>query len=135
MLKYYCVEVYQDLDGKTRIYGIRYVDMIRRNKKLYQKAESYPSDYGKHETYLFPNDYVQILNGKNEVKFEGYYRAVKAIKQCQLWFRKPNSREMVKKSIASNDRVSRVDVSILGKKGGEICCSEPFPSIGEKESR
>lgn len=135
VLKYYCVEVYEDLDGKTRIHGIRYVDLIRRNKKLYQKAESYPLGYGKHVTYLFPNDYVRILNGKNEVKFEGYYCSVYNINQSQLRFQKPNLREMVAKNIALNDRVSQINVSILGKKGGEIRCSEPFPSIGEKKSR
>ena len=132
MLKYYCVEVYEDQDGKTRIYGIRYVDLIRRNKKLYQKADSYPSGYGKHIMYLFPNDFVRILNEKNEIKFEGYYRSVKNINRSQLWLRKPNNREMIVKSIALSDRVSRVDVSILGKKGGEIRCSVPFPSTGEK---
>lgn len=135
MLKYYCVEVYEDQDGKTRIYGIRYVDLIRRNKKLYQKADSYPSGYGKHVTYLFPNDFVRILNGKNEIKFEGYYCSVYNINQAQLRFKKPNLREMIAKNIALSDRVSRVDVSILGKKGGEIRCSVPFPSIGEKKFR
>ncbi len=135
MLKYYCVEVYEDRDGKTKIYGIRFVDLIRRDGKLYQKAESYPNDYEKHVTYLFQNDYVRILNGKNEVKFEGYYCSVYNINQSQLRFKKPNTKDQIAKSIALNDRIMKVDVSILGKIGGEIRCSEPFPSIGEKRSR
>ena len=86
-------------------------------------------------TYLFPNDYVRIVNGKNEVKFEGYYCSVKSNKESLLVFQCANSAQQKRITISSNDRVLKVDVSILGKVGGEVRCSEPFPSIGEKESR
>ena len=135
MLKYYCVEVYEDQNGKTKIYGIRYVDLILRDNKLYQKAGSYPDDYGKHVTYLFQNDYVRILNGKNEIKFEGYYCSVYNVHQAALKFKKANSTETTAKNVAMSDRVLKYDISILGKVGGEIRCSEPFPSIGEKSFR
>ena len=134
-LKYYCIEVYKDVDGKTKTYGIRYVDMIKKNKKLYQKQESLPADYSEHMTYLFPNDYIKVYNGKNELKFEGFYKSVFNINQSKFYYSLKNTPTIKKKAfgISGKDTVKKYNINLLGKLGGEIKCSEPWSLILEKK--
>lgn len=132
-LKYYCIEVYKNVDGKTKTHGIRYVDMVKKNKKLYQKQESLPADYSEHMTYLFHNDYIKVYNGKNELKFEGFYKSVHSITRSLFYFQSRNLAPKTDVSIKNKDIVKKYNINLLGKLGGEIKCSEPWSLISEKK--
>ena len=134
-LKYYCVEVYKDLSGKTRTCGIRFVDLKKKDKKLYRKADSIPEGYGTHVMYLFPNDYIVIKDKGGEVKCSGFYQSVYNINRGIFYFKSINKPAIICKSIALQDKVEKRAVSILGQIGGEVRCSAPLPYIGEKSSR
>jgi len=135
MLKYYCVEVYKDSKGNTKTCGVRFVDIVNRNGKLYRKEESLPGDYSKHVMYLFANDYVTIFDGKGETKFSGYYISVENINSSKFSFKLKNYSSNVIKSISREDTIKKFSISLLGKIGGEIKCSEPLPCIKEREYR
>jgi hypothetical protein len=132
-LKYYCVEVYKDHKGNTKIWGIRYVDIKRKDKKLYVIKERLPEDYCSHVMYLFKNDYIRIYKG-GKIKFEGYYKSVCNINQSALYYSRKNSPTEPKKcvKISKSDEVKKVNVDILGRLGGEVKCSVPLPLISEK---
>jgi hypothetical protein len=133
MLKYYCVEVYRDKKGKTRTWGVRYVDVIRKNKKLFIKEKSLPPDYASHILYLFKNDYIEVYGKNGKVKFKGFYNAVKNIKQNRFYGKCMNDTKTVDNlSVVSTDIVRKFYIDILGRKGGEIRCSEPLSLIREK---
>ena len=134
MLKYYCIEIYEDQNGNTKTYGIRYVDIVRKNKKLYLKDSALPSDYCKHIMYLFKNDYIRVYNKKdNSLKFEGFYQSVFNVNESRYKLKFNNLAKEVAKTISSKDIVKKFDVSILGRIGGEIKCSEPLSLISEKK--
>ncbi len=135
MLKYYCVEVYKDTDGYTKTCGVRFVDLVKRGKKLLRKRESIPADYAEHVAYLFPNDYLRVLDKKGKVKFEGYYKAVYSIQQSLFYYANDNTPTLAKKAftISRNDEVEKYDINILGRKGGRIKCSEPWSLTSAKE--
>ena len=111
--------------------GIRYVDLVKRNKKLYL-VTPYPEDYQEHVMYLFSNDYVRIYDGKNRMKFEGYYRSTKSVNLNMLYFRCNNSSSDIYKTISRNDIFKKYNVDILGNLGGEVKCSEPFMLMPKK---
>ena len=121
--KYYCIEIYKDKQNKTALRGIRYVDLVKKNKKLYL-ATPLPENYKEHVMYLFANDYVRIFDGNNKLKFEGYYRSVKALTRSQLYFRSNNNVFDEVVSITRKAMVKKYNVDILGKQGGEVKCSE-----------
>ncbi len=129
MLKYYCIELYRDVAGNLCMSGVRFVDIVKKNGKLYRKVESLPADYVKHEMYLFPGDYIRITNGKGKEKFEGYYTAVFNINQTMIYGKLPNEADTVAKKIGQKDTVKKYYIDILGKIGGKITCSEPLPCI------
>jgi CRISPR-associated endonuclease Csn1 len=129
--KYYCIEIYKDNQNKTALRGIRYVDLVKRNKKLYL-ATPYPVGYQEHVMYLFANDYVRIYDGRNRLKFEGYYRSTKNVKEKRLYFRNNNSSSDIDKTIAQKDTIKKYNVDILGNLDGEVKCSEPFMLLPEK---
>ena len=130
--KYYCIEIYKDEQNKTALRGIRYVDLVKRNKKLYL-VTPYPEDYQEHVMYLFANDYVRLFDESNHLKFEGYFRSVKALTRNQLYFRK-NNNSVDESPIAITKKlvVKKYNVDILGNLGGEVKCSEPFMLLIEK---
>lgn len=139
MPKYYCLDVYEDVNGKTRIYGVRFVDIVNLNGKLFQKRDSIPSDYNKHQHYIFSNDYIEVStlkcsnNNTTEIKkFEGYYRSVKNINTGNFYVALANDSQNTICSIASHDVVKKIYINILGEKEGEIKCSEQLPLIPEK---
>ena len=132
-VKYWCVEVYKTAQGTTNTRGIRFVDIVKENGKLYIKAESYPADYKEHVIYLFQNDYLVVLNNKNEIKFEGRFKAVYNINENRFSGKCQNDAEDCDFRISSKDTVRKYDISILGRKGGEIRCSEPLSSTTEKK--
>ena len=129
--KYYCIEIYKDKQNKTALRGIRYVDLVKRNKKLYL-VTPYPEDYQEHVMYLFSNDYVRIYDGKNRLKFEGYYRSTKNVKENRLYFRNNNNSTDIDKTIAQKDCIKKYNINILGNMGGEVKCSEPFMLMPKK---
>jgi len=130
--KYYCIEIYKDNQNKTALRGIRYVDLVKRNKKLYL-ATPYPAGYQEHVMYLFANDYVRIYDGRNRLKFEGYYKSVENINEKKLNFKINNGVLSTKKGIAQKDIIKKYNVDILGCLGGEVKCSEPFMLLPEKD--
>lgn len=133
-LNYYCVEVYKDHKGNTRIWGIRYVDIKHKGKKLYIIKERLPEDYCSHVMYLFPNDYIRIYKD-GKIKFEGYYKSVYNINQASLYYSKRNSPTEPRKciTISKKDEIKKYHIDILGRLGGEIKCSAPLSLISEKD--
>lgn len=117
--KYYCVEVYEDNKGKTRTWGLRYVDMVKHEGKLYLKDNVLPKDYAKHVTYLFKGDYIVVYK-KDEKIFEGYYQSVAALTLNRVWCTFMNNSELIRVSISSNCRVEKYQIDLLGRKCGKI---------------
>ncbi|MBQ7647313.1 MAG: type II CRISPR RNA-guided endonuclease Cas9, partial [Clostridia bacterium] len=134
MLKYYCIEIYKNKKGETCLYGLRFVDIIKKNKKLYQKEESYPQDYASHVMYLFPGDFILIADGNGELKFEGTYSAVYNINENRLYVQNINQRKKTDVRIAKKDIVEKYYIDLLGRMGGKIKCSEPLQSTAAKRS-
>lgn len=131
---YYCVELYSDSDGKTRATAIPYAFLKTINGKLYLSENySIPADYGKHIMYLFQNDFITVYNSKKEIKFRGYYKGVKNINQSRFYFVRSNKPDYENVGISARDTVTKFNVDILGKMGGEIRCGEPLSSAEEKE--
>ena len=126
-LNYYCIEVYKTIDGKTATRGIRYVDVIRDNKKIILKKESKPADYDRHLMYLFKGDYIETRNAKGKLGFAGFYQSVYSINQNKFYGKRLNEAESKGNiSITGGITVSKFDLDVLGKKGGEIKCSVPL---------
>ena len=89
-MKYYCVEVYRDAEGHDKVWGIRYVDLIRRRKKLYLKNDMLPEGYKSHVCYLFPNDYIEAeVSGK--IEFRGFYQSVYNINAKRFYVKEINN--------------------------------------------
>lgn len=129
--KYYCLEVYKDKQDATKVRGIRYVDLVKREKKLYLRTP-YPEDFKEHVMYLFANDYIKILSRNGETKFEGYYRSVKNINTGYLYAKANNDNDLAIIGIARKDSIVKYNVDIFGKIGGEVKCSAPFMSLPAK---
>ncbi len=133
-LKYYCVEIYRDTTGKLQTCGIRYVDLIKKNKKLYRKDASRPDDYSEHVTFLYAKDYIRICKKNGTVKFEGIYKSVDNINQSKLTCIGMTSLDEKIIIVGKTDRVFRYNITLLGEKSEEPICSEPLPYISESES-
>lgn len=131
-LKYYCVEVYRNQKGETKLCGVRFVDVVKRFGKLWRKRESLPEDYAEHQMYLITGDYIKIFDKNGNVKYSGFYRGVENINENKLRLIDNNAKVSIGR-ISSRLNVKKYDVSILGKIGGQIRCSEPLPFIGEKK--
>lgn len=130
--KYYCVEVYKDEEGFTRVRGIRRSNVVKKDGKLYLNCQN-PEGYKEHIMYLFKNDYIEIRDDKGNIKIEGYYQSIKAITRCQFYIIKNNSAMADIKTISAKDTVTKYNVDILGRKGGEIKCGGHSLSILPKE--
>ena len=128
---YYCIEIYKDVQGATQLRGVRFVDLVKRDKKLWLRY-AYPEDYKSHVMYLFVNDYIRIFNSKGLLKFEGYYKSVKSIFRNYIYAKNNNSNSAVVIGIAKKDIVKKFAVDIWGKIGGEVKCSAPFMLLKEK---
>lgn len=126
--EYYCAELYKNLQGQTILRGIRYVDLQKKNKKLYI-ISSYPEDYKKHIMYLFANDYIKVFDKDGKIKFNGYYKSIKNVNRNAIYYKNNNSNILEEKTISKKDVVKKYFVDILGKIGGEIKCSVPFLSL------
>lgn len=129
--KYYCLEVYRNHQNAIQVRGVRFVDLVKRDKKLYLRTP-YPEDYKEHVMYLFANDYIKIFDRNGKMKFEGYYKSVKAIGRKQLYCKNNNCSLGEVVAIGLSNNVQKYSVDILGKIGGEVKCSVPFMSLPEK---
>ena len=117
--KYYCVEIYKNDKGQTQLWGLRYVDMVSYQGKLYIKEGVRPADYKEHEAYLFPGEYMEVeKNG--EIVYEGNYQNVYNINQRKLGIKPTNVSMIQVISIARNAKVSKYDISINGCRKGII---------------
>lgn len=126
--EYYCAELYKNNKNQTILRGIRYVDLKKKNKKLYL-ITPYPEDYQEHIMYLFANDYIKIFDNIGNIKISGYYRGIKNSKANRIYCKNNNCNLMEDKTIGKKDVVKKYYVDILGKIGGEIKCSVPFLSL------
>lgn len=131
MPKYYCVEVYRNKQGTLDVWGLRFVDMVKRNKKLYVKQEAMPQDYVEHVCYLHTGDFLRIWNKKGELKFEGYYQSVGNINQNTFHYHKKDAPVPSTKvfTIAPGDQVKLISIDLLGREGGVQRCSAPLSSV------
>ena len=128
-LKYYCVEIYQDIKGKTRCRGIRYIDLVKRDKKLYLKEKEPPTQYEKHIMYLFAGDYVEAFDKDGVCYLQGTYCSVYAIQAQRFYFKCRNAEESIDVKLKTKGVIKKYSVDLLGHKGGEITCSVPLSSI------
>lgn len=117
--KYYCVEVYTNSKGQTKIWGLRFVDMISYEGKLYLKKGVRPADYARHEMYLFPGEYIEVeKNGK--IVYEGAYQNVYDINEDRLRIKVKNTNALKSISIGNKARVFKYAISLNGSKSGEV---------------
>ncbi len=131
---YYCIEVYEDSEGKTCTVGIKRSDLKKKDKKLWlNKDYVYPEGYARHIAYLFPGDYIRVKKKDGSVKFEGYYKSVKSVNESRFYIASGNNSKNVVNSIASRDCVKKYEVDVLGEIKGEISCGEPLLLIKESE--
>lgn len=115
--KYYCVEVYTNSKGQTKIWGLRFVDMISYEGKLYLKDGVRPADYARHVMYLFSGEYIEVeKNGK--IVYEGSYQSVEAINEKKLNIKIKNTNILQKPipRIGNKTKVSKFAISLNGCK-------------------
>lgn len=117
--KYYCVEVYTNDKGQTKIWGLRFVDMVSYEGKLYLKDGVRPADYARHVMYLFPGEYIEVAkNGK--IVYEGSYQNVYNINQGVLRIKVKNTNALKPISIGNKAGVFKYAISLNGCKSGEV---------------
>lgn len=103
--KYYCVEVYTNSKGQTKIWGLRFVDMISYEGKLYLKDGVRPADYARHVMYLFPGEYIEVEK-KGKIVYEGTYQNVYNINQGVLSIKVKNTNALKPISIGNMEGYS-----------------------------
>ena len=129
--KYYCIEIYETIKGKVNMRGIKRSNLVIKNGKLFlSKIHQYPEDYSKFIMYLYPGDYIKIIDDKKET--EGYYTSVKNVNSNSIYMKLYSNSKSVVKTITQNSKIIKYDIDILGNKRGEIRCGEPLSLITEK---
>lgn len=117
--KYYCVEVYTNGQGQTQIWGLRFVDMISYEGKLYLKNDVRPADYARHVMYLFPGEYIEVEK-KGKIVYEGTYQNVYNINQGVLRIKVKNTNALKPISIGDKAGVFKYAISLNGCKSGAV---------------
>lgn len=119
--KYYCVEVYTNDKGQTKIWGLRFVDMISYEGKLYLKDGVRPADYARHVMYIFKGEYIKVVT-KGKVVCEGTYQNVEAINEKKLNIKIKNTNILQKPipRIGNKTKVSKYAISLNGCKSGMV---------------
>lgn len=117
--KYYCVEVYTNSKGQTKIWGLRFVDMISYEGKLYLKDGVRPADYARHVMYLFPGEYIEVEK-KGKIVYEGAYQSVYNINQDVLCIKVKNTNALKPISIGNKAGVFKYAISLNGCKSGVV---------------
>ncbi len=131
--KYYCLEIYKDSLDNTRIRGIRYTDLKRKDGKLLLTCP-YPKEYKNHVMYLFKNDYIVVYDRTGKETKRGFYQAVKALPSAAVYIIRDNETKSKVITFAQSCTVKKYDISILGEVGGEIKCGEPYSLLKGDES-
>lgn len=117
--KYYCVEVYTNDKGQTKIWGLRFVDMVSYERKLYLKDGVRPADYARHVMYLFLGEYIEVAkNGK--IVYEGIYQNVYAINEGRLRIKVKNTNALKPIRIGNKIEVFKYTITLNGCKSGEV---------------
>lgn len=117
--KYYCVEVYTNDKGQTKIRGLRFVDMISYEGKLYLKEGVRPADYARHVMYIFKGEYIEVAkNGK--IVYEGTYQNVYNINMGTLRIKVKNINTLRQISLGNNAKVFKYAISLHGRKSGMV---------------
>lgn len=130
--RYYCVEVYKDTKGKTRMWGIRYVDVISCEGKICLKDDiKLPKKYAKHLIYLFSGEYLEVTEDGKET-YVGFYQSVKAATRSAINIT-INPGEKVKGNdgkekiqwtkviyITQKATVKKYVITLNGQKAGEV---------------
>lgn len=119
VLKYYCVEVYTNSKGQTKIWGLRFVDMISYEGKLYLKDGVRPADYARHGMYLFPGEYIEVEK-RGKIVYEGTYQNVYSINQGVLRIKVKNTNTLKPISIGNKAGVFKYAISLNGCKSGAV---------------
>ena len=134
-MNYYIVELYLNSKGLKSTWGIKYTDIVNKDKKLWIKESALPPDYSTHIMYLFKNDYIEVFNKKGEKKFSGFYKSIFNINESRLSYALDTKPLQKKKAItiSKTDTIKKYDIDILGNKGGEIKCSVPLSLIAAKK--
>lgn len=117
--KYYCVEVYTNSKGQTKIWGLRFVDMISYEGKLYLKDGVCPADYARHGMYLFPGEYIEVEK-RGKIVYEGTYQNVYSINQGVLRIKVKNTNALKPISIGNKAGVFKYAISLNGCKSGAV---------------
>ena len=117
--KYYCVEVYTNSKGQTKIWGLRFVDMISYKGKLYLKDGVRPADYARHGMYLFPGEYIEVEK-RGKIVYEGTYQNVYSINQGVLRIKVKNTNALKPISIGNKAGVFKYAISLNGCKSGAV---------------
>lgn len=117
--KYYCVEVYTNDKGQTKIWGLRFVDMVSYQGKLFLKDGVRPADYARHVMYLFPGEYIEVEK-KGEIVYTGSYQSVKNLQQSKLCVSVKNAPTVRVASIAGNAIFKKYVITLNGQKAGEV---------------
>lgn len=117
--KYYCVEVYTNDKGQTKIWGLRFVDMISYEGKLYLKDGVRPADYARHVMYLFSGEYIEVEK-KGKIVYTGNYQSVANLQQSKLYVTVQNAPTVRVASIAGNAILKKYVITLNGQKTGEI---------------
>lgn len=117
--KYYCVEVYTNNKGQTKIRGLRFVDMISYEGKLYLKNGVRPADYARHVMYLYPGEYIEVEKG-GKIVYEGTYQNVYNINMGTLRIKVKNINTLRQISIGNNAKVFKYAINLHGCKSGMV---------------
>lgn len=132
--KIYCVEVYKDTKEKTRVWGIRYVDMTKKGGRLHLVC-SLPKNYVCHEVYLYPGDYIEVMR-KGKCIFTGIYQAVFNVNQNQFYMKGINQSATVVVSLGPDTIIKKYALTTLGQKDGIIDeTREGFPCFAPLSSK
>ncbi len=130
---YYCLELYQDINGYLSMAGISYSDLVKKEGKLYF-SEKYkvPSDYKEHIMYLFKWDYLIISDTDGKCIFRGFAVGSAGVNDRRIYTAGNCTARNGRMRIPVKSKVNKYEISILGKMGGEIKCGEPLLSITER---
>lgn len=135
--KYYCTEIFINEANEACLRGIRFVDIVNKNKKIFLNCP-YPNNYKQHLMYIFTNDFIELIDKKGMLKFSGYFRFSSILTnsntgttQQVIKGRNANSPETVNNTLSKTDTVKKINIDILGRKGGEIKCGVPLLLISQ----
>lgn len=132
---YYCLEVFENRNGKAEIRGIKYTDIKKKNGKLYLLSQL-PVGY-KHIMYLFQNEYIEIRNKKGILKNNGFgaFRSAENVNQNSIKIRLLSNKNLSGKDtyISIDKNITKFEVDILGKLKGEIKCGDQLLFMNPNE--